>query len=359
MTTPRSVDEFVTRLFDASLGMLDLMNIYLGHRLGYYRALHESPAGLTPGELADNAGTNSRYAREWLEQQGASGLLELRESSEYPEARRFALSEHAAEVLLDPTSMNYMVPLPEMFVGMAQSAPEIVEAHRSGGGVSWNDLGDEVRQAQAAFNRAMFMSQLGSEYLPLVVDVHKRLTDTSPARVADIACGAGWSSIGIAKSYPHVRVDGFDIDEPSIRMAESNASNEGVAERVKFHKADAADANGSYDLVLICEALHDLPQPVAVLETARKLAGRDGTVIIMDENVAEKYEAPANEIDRLMLGLSTWVCLPDSMSSQPSVATGTAMRPGTVRKYALAAGFTEVEILPIENDLFRFYRLRD
>ena len=141
-------------------------------------------------------------------------------------------------------------------------------------------------------------------------------------------------------------------------MAESNASSEGVADRVKFHHADAAEAKGSYDLVLICEALHDMPQPVPVLETARKLAGTEGAVIVMDEGVAEKYEAPANDIDRLVLGISTWVCLPDSMSSQPSVATGTAMRPSTMRSYAADAGFKQVDIRPIENDQFHFYRLR-
>ena len=101
-----------------------------------------------------------------------------------------------------------------------------------------------------------------------------------------------------------------------------------------------------------------MPQPVPILQAAARLAGDRGSVIVMDERVAEKFEAPANEIDRLMLGISTWVCLPDSMSVQPSVATGTAMRPSTFRRYAVEAGFASVEILPIENDFFRFYRLR-
>jgi SAM-dependent methyltransferase len=268
------------------------------------------------------------------------------------------MPDHAAEVLVDPTSLNYIMPLPEMFVGMAQHAKSIVHAHRSGTGVSWEQFGDEVRDSQAAFNRAMFMSLLGNEYIPLITDVHERLTGDTGARIADIACGGGWSSIAMAKAYPNVQVDGFDIDEPSIKLAQANAASENVSDRTKFHHADAANTMGSYDLVLICEALHDLPQPVPVLDVARKLAGIDGAVIVMDERVAEKFEAPANEIDRLMLGISNWVCLPDSMSSQPSVATGTAMRPDTLRTYAFEAGFREVEILPIENDFFRFYRLR-
>lgn len=357
MTMQRNADELVERLFEASLGMLDLMNIYLGHRLFYYQTLQKSPAGMTSVELARAAGTNPRYAREWLEQQGASGFLELKEDSDDPDKRKYALPEHAFEVLVDPTSLNYIVPLPEMFVAMAQQAPEIVEAHRTGDGVSWEQLGDEVRRSQVAFNRAMFINLLGEEYLPSVPDLHERLSKGTPARVADIACGGGWSSIAIAKAYPIVVVDGFDIDAPSVEIATANAVSEGVSERVTFHHADASNLDGEYDLVLICEAVHDMPQPVPVLEAARKIAGDDGTVLVMDERVAEKYEAPANEIDRLMLGISTWVCLPDSMSSQPSVATGTAMRPSTLRKFAEEAGFQSVEILPIENDFFRFYRL--
>lgn len=357
VTMSKSADQLVDRLFSASLEMLDLMNIYLGHRLGYYEALHGAEQGLTPPQLADAAETNTRYAREWLEQQGASGLLELAGPSENPDERRFKLPSHAAEVLVDPTSLNYVVPLPEMFIGMAQRAQQIVEAHRSGGGVSWDEFGDEVRRSQAAFNRAMFMSMLGNEYLPSIPEVHRKLTEGNPSRVADIACGGGWSSIAIAKAYPNALVDGFDIDGPSIAIARENAESEGVTDRVTFHHTDAATVDGEYDLVLICEALHDMPQPVPVLESARTLSGGNGTVIVMDERVAEQYEAPANEIDRLMLGISTWVCLPDSMSSQPSVATGTALRPPTLRKYAAEAGFSEVEVLPIENDFFRFYRL--
>lgn len=358
MTMSQSTDELVDRLFNASLAMLDLMNIYLGHRLGYYKVLHDAAGGMTPPELAAAAGTNARYAREWLEKQGASGLLELVAPSDDADQRRFALPEHAAEVLVDPTSLNYLLPLPEMFVGMAQQAQKIIEAHRTGGGVSWHELGNEVRESQAGFNRAMFMSLLGSEYLPSIPELHDKLSSNNTARVADIACGGGWSSIAVAKAYPNVHIKAFDIDEPSIILARENAEAENVSDRVTFHHTDAAHAKGVFDLVLICEAIHDMPQPVPVLETVRKLGGSAGSVIVMDERVAEEYEAPANEIDRQMLGISNWVCLPESMSSQPSLATGTAMHPSTLRKYAAEAGFSEVEILPIENDFFRFYHLK-
>jgi 2-polyprenyl-3-methyl-5-hydroxy-6-metoxy-1,4-benzoquinol methylase len=143
-------------------------------------------------------------------------------------------------------------------------------------------------------------------------------------------------------------------------MARKNARAAGVTGRVRFQARDAAESDlvGKYDLVLICEAVHDMSQPVAVLKTARRLAGKEGAVVVMDERVSESFEAPANPVERLMYGASIVVCLPDGMSHKPTAATGTVMRPATLKKYALGAGFKEVEILPIQNDFFRFYRLR-
>ena len=357
MTDQTSGETLAGRLFEAGIGMLDLLNIYLGQRAGFYDALKDSNAGLTPTELAQAAGAHVRYAREWLEQQGTTGLLEVASDSEDPDSRRFRLTPASKEVLTEKTSLNYLMPMAEMFGSLGQHTAKLLDAYRTGGGVSWGEFGHEMREAQAAFNRPMFLNLLATEYLPSVADVHEKLSSGN-GRVADIACGGGWSSIGIAKGYPNATVDGFDIDEPSVELARANAQAEGVADRVTFHNMDAAEADGTYDLVMICEALHDMPQPVPVLSAARKLAGENGTVIVMDEAVGEKFQPQSDEIERFMYGISTWVCLPDSMSHQPSVATGTVIRPGTLRKYAQEAGFADIEALPIENDFFRFYRLK-
>jgi 2-polyprenyl-3-methyl-5-hydroxy-6-metoxy-1,4-benzoquinol methylase len=358
MTIQNDTEALVGRLFQAGAGALELMNIYLGQRVGFYSALKGESKGLTPAELAKKSSTHERYAREWLEQQAAAGMLEVSQASDDPAKRRFRMPASTEEILTEPTSLNYIMPLAEVIGALGPHANKLVKAYKTGGGVSWGQFGKEAREAQAAFNRPMYMSQLGREYLPSIPDIHGKLSGGKPARVADIACGGGWSSIGIAQAYPSVHVDGFDIDGPSVKMAQKNAKAEGVADRVKFYAMDAAQATGNYDLVMICEALHDMPQPVPVLRTARKLAGGSGAVVVMDERVGEKFEVPANEIDRFMYAVSTWVCLPDSMSHQPSVATGTVMRPATLRKYATEAGFKDVEVLPIDNLFFRFYRLR-
>jgi 2-polyprenyl-3-methyl-5-hydroxy-6-metoxy-1,4-benzoquinol methylase len=169
----------------------------------------------------------------------------------------------------------------------------------------------------------------------------------------------GWSSIAVALAYPDVLVDGFDLDAPAIEIARRNAAEAGVADRVRFHVRDAGDPDlaGRYDLVMICEALHDLSRPVEALRAMRSLAGAGGTVLVVDEKVAEAFTAPGDDLERLYFGFSVLCCLPTGLAEQPSAATGTVMRPATLRRYAEAAGFRAVEALPVEHDLFRLYRL--
>ena len=205
----------------------------------------------------------------------------------------------------------------------------------------------------------MFVNQLASEWLPAVPDVHERLSADSPARVADIACGAGFSTLAIADGYPNAIVDGIDLDAASIELAQANLAESGLHERVSFALRDAADPElaGGYDLVTIFEAVHDMARPVEVLAAARRLLADDGCVIVVDERVAETFTAPGDDVERLMYGYSVLHCLPVGLAEAPSVGTGTAMRPDTLAEYALEAGFTDVEVLPIENDFWRFYRL--
>ena len=175
-----------------------------------------------------------------------------------------------------------------------------------------------------------------------------------------MGCGLGWSSIAIARAYPHAFVDGFDADPASIETARANAAAEGLEDRVRFFVRDASDPNadGSYDLVTIFEALHDMGRPVEALASARGLLTGGGTAIVADERVAERFAAPGDDLERLMYGFSIVHCLPVCRADhEDSAATGTVMRPDVLRRYAEDAGFRRVETLPIENDFWRFYRL--
>ena len=352
-------DALTERLFGAFLGAADSFAIYLGHRLGYYQALStRGPA--TSAELAARTKTQERYAREWLEQQAASGILTVDDPAKDPAERRFTIPPGHAMVLADPDDVAYLAPLAQIFAAAAQKAEALIAAYRSGGGVSWAEFGSEMREAQGAQNKPLFLGPLANEYLPAIPDVHARLLADPPARVADIACGFGWSSIGIAKGYPSVRVDGFDLDGPSIAAASANAREHGVADRVRFEARDAADPAlaGRYDLVTIFEALHDMSQPVAVLAAARRMLAEGGTMLVIDEKTDEQFAAPGSDLDRIFYGFSLMVCPPDGLSHTPSTGTGTVMRPATLRAYAQAAGFRDIEVLPIDAGFFRFYRLR-
>ena len=352
-------DAFVGRLLKSLAGAFDVFSVYLGDQLGWYRALAEG-GELTSAELAARTNSVERYAREWLEQQAVAGILAVADETRPAAERRYRLPAGHVEPLIDHDSLNYLAPLFQLFVGAVRPLPQLLEAYRHGGGVPFAAYGADLREGQAAVNRPAFLHQLSQEWLAAMPDVQARLQGSPPARVADFGCGFGWSSIGLAQGYPNARVDGFDLDEASIARAIENARQHGVAGRVHFQVRDAADPAlaGQYDLVTAFECVHDLSDPVGALRTMRRLAAEGGTVLIVDERVGDQFAANGGDVEAMMYGWSILHCLPVGLADPPAVGTGTVMRAGTLRGYALEAGFREVEVLPIENFFFQFYRLR-
>jgi 2-polyprenyl-3-methyl-5-hydroxy-6-metoxy-1,4-benzoquinol methylase len=351
-------DALVERLFRAAVATFDLYGVYLGDRLGLYRALAELGPS-TAGELAQAAGIHPRYAREWLEQQAASGILGVENQDEEPDERCFFLPPGHDEVLIDESSLSFSASLAQSAVACARPIDAVVDAFRSGTGITFDGYGPDAHQAQSRSTRPMFEQLLGRDWLPSVPEVHERLAADPPARVADIACGCGWSSIALARAYPKITVEGIDLDSASIEQAQQNLAGSGVDERVRFHHRDAADAAFAerFDVVTIFEALHDMPRPAGVLRTIRGMLNNNGFVFIGDERTEESFTAPASDRERLYYGFSIMSCLPSGMVGPNPAGTGTLMRPDTLRRYATEAGFTRVEILPIENDSWRFYLL--
>ncbi|MEU2853355.1 methyltransferase domain-containing protein [Streptomyces syringium] len=353
-------DAFVGRLFDAGIGSLELVCVYLGDKLGLYRALADRGPLTTPG-LADAAGVHERYAREWLEQQATAGILDVDDPARPSGERRYTLPPEHAEVLLDGDSLNYLGFLGWLVGGMMQPRTGLLmDAFRTGGGVPAAVYGSDIREMIAAGNRPQFLHLLADEWLPAVPEVHARLLADPPARIADIACGAGWSTIVMAKAYPKATVDGYDLDAAAIHDAHANARAEGVSDRVHFRARDAADPDiaGRYDLVTVFEAIHDMARPVDVLSTIRRITAEGGVALIADERVPDTFEAPADEIQRFFYGASLLYCLPTGMAEQPSAATGTVMRTPLFREYAQRAGYADIEVLPIEHMFWRLYLLR-
>jgi ubiquinone/menaquinone biosynthesis C-methylase UbiE len=214
-------------------------------------------------------------------------------------------------------------------------------------------------EAQGDFNRPWLLGSFGTEMLPAIPGIHERLQADPPARVADVACGVGWAAIAIARAYPNVRVDGFDLDEASIALARQNADEAGVSDRVTFETRDVAEAEaGQYHLVVIVEALHDMTQPVNVLSSIRRMLRPDGAALIADEKTEDAFTAPAGASERFYYGFSIFTCLPAAMTERPTAATGTLMRAGMMSDLGSEAGFQRVERLDEpELDMLRFYRL--
>ena len=357
-TTTDRTDALAERLFGATLGALELCSVYLGSELGLYRTLDER-GSMTTGELAEAAGIAPRYAREGLEQQAVAGLVDVDDADAAPEARRFALPAEHARALARPDDEAHVAPFAHMLAGIAAVLPRVAEAYRTGGGVPYPAYGTEFRHGQGHINRPAFTHELPGAWLGAMPDVVARLERADRPRVADVGCGQGWSTLAVARAFPHALVDGLDADPASIADARRHAAEAGVDGTVRFVEGDAAAVadHGPYDLVLVLEALHDLARPVEALRSARRALAPGGAVLVVDERVAERFTAPGDDVERMMFGWSVTHCLPTQLAEQPSAALGTVLRAGTVGELASEAGFHAVEVLPVDNDFFRLYRL--
>jgi SAM-dependent methyltransferase len=326
--------------------------MYLGIRLGLYDALGERD--LTSDALADRAGIDARYAREWCEQQATIGVLAVDAAQDPPV---FRLPDDVERSLLDPDSTSYLGATIRQLASLRAVIDPIVEAYRTGQGLLPEMFGAESADGQGGSNRPVYLTTLPNEWLPNIEPFRTKL-GSGPTRVIDIGCGHGWSSIALALAYPHASVDGYDPDAYSLEQARQHAEDAGVTDRVRFHTADAATIDATADLAMAFECIHDMPNPVEVLGAARKALSDDGAMLVVDERTRDRFDGTFDATEAYFYGWSIFDCLPAGRATTPSAATGTVMRPGTLRGYAEAAGFTGFEVLPIEHDAFRLYLLR-
>ena len=260
-------------------------------------------------------------------------------------------------MLLDPDAVDGVAGTVMSLVADLTQVPRLVESFRTGRGIPYADYGPDEAEGQALGTRPVYRSEVAS-WLAAVPGLPERLASDG-ARVLDIGCGVGWSSVCMAQAHPGLTVDGVDLDPGSISAARGVAAAEGVSDRVTFELRDAATLAGAgYDLATMFEMVHDLARPVEALRAAREALGPDGVVLVADEPVGDAFAGPADDEERRYHGYSVLHCLPASMTEPGSAATGTVMRPDTLRRYATDAGFTSVEVLPVESAAFRLYLLR-
>ena len=342
-----------------------LLTIELGRRFGLYRVLRDY-GPMTASALARTTGAAPRYAREWLEQQAAAGILEARDAEPNDEARRFSLPAHHVPVLVDETHPAHAAPVAGLLAGIALAFPEVVADFRQGRGVAFDEYGAELRHGLGALNRPGFIHEM------------RAWVDTLPDRAAaldaggtvlDAGCGIGWSTIALANAFPEARIVGLDLDVASIEEAREHAAAAGVADRVTFLVGNAGDATTvhdaaavigaerGFDLVTVFEALHDMGRPVHALAAFRGLLRPGGALLVADERVADEFRADADPVEQMLYAMSVLHCLPATTAESGAVANGTVLRAPTLRRWATAAGFGRVDVLDIENPFWRFYRI--
>lgn len=355
-----TADNAADRVVEMAVASMEAASITIGSRLGWWAAVDAAGTdGIDTHTLAKRSGAHPRYVREWLEAMGAGGWLVVVGESEpsTPEDRRFTLAPGVREVFVDENDDLYLAPLLRQVSAAQVSLRTLERVFQTGDGLAWADHDPDMVTAQGEMNRNGLRRDLPRWIRESLPEVAKALD--AGARVADVGSGHGWGAVGIASTFPKATVDAYDPDEPSVAAARRHVDEAGLSDRVTVYADKIASAEpNTYRFAIMAEMLHDVPDPVELLASVRDALADDGVLLIADMRVGEQYAAPADAVERLMYGYSMLVCLADAMTVRPSAATGTVMRPATLRAYAEAAGFREIEELPIEHDTWRFWSVR-
>ncbi|OBB71625.1 trans-aconitate 2-methyltransferase [Mycobacterium sp. 852014-52144_SCH5372336] len=333
-STPTQVDpdklmEFVFRAVEEAGAALNCALVVMGDRLGYYRSLVEHGPS-TPAELAERTGTDAHYAREWLNAQTAGAFVEYD-----PATGRYRLPAEQAVALTDETSPAFVGGLFQIAHGTASDAERIFEAARAGVGVAWGDHNSDVHVGCERFFRPTYAAHLVDDWIPALDGVVEKLR--SGARVADVGCGHGASTLLMAEAFPASTFVGVDGHAKSIEVA---SARNGMPGAVSFQTAAAdAFAGGPYDLVTMFDCLHDMGDPIGAARHVREVIAEDGTWMVVEPAAGDRVEDNLNPIGRAYYGFSTLLCTPSSLAQPVGMALGTQAGPARIRDVVTAAGF--------------------
>jgi len=335
---PPAVDEeklmqFVFRAVDEVGATLNAALVVMGDKLGFYRAL--AGAGpLTPDELAARTGAAERYVREWLNAQAAGGYVEYD-----PESGTYELPAEQAVALTDETSAAYLPGFFQIALGSVIDSPRITETARSGAGLGWHDHVHDVHEGCERFFRPGYNAHLVASWLPALDGVVEKLQ--RGARVADLGCGHGASTILMAQAFPQSSFVGSDYHAGSIETARARAGAAGVGERVTFEAVPASAQQGAdYDLVTMFDCLHDMGDPVGAARNVLEMLAPDGTWMIVEPAAGDRVEDNLNPVGRAYYGFSTLLCTPASLSQEVGLALGAQAGEARIREVVESAGFT-------------------
>ena len=306
--------------------------VVIGEKLGLYKALAEG--SMTASELAAKTQTDERYLREWLGSQAAGGYITYDERTD-----KFSLTEEQAFTLANEDSPAYLPGAFELALGSLAAVPRIAESFRSGAGMGWHEHADGVFHGCEKFFRPGYAANLVSAWIPALTDVRRKLE--TGARVADIGCGKGASTVLMAKAFPNSEFFGFDYHDKSIEAARESARAAGVAGRVTFEVAKAKEFPGrNYDFVAVFDCLHDMGDPIGAAAHVRKSLAKDGTWMVVEPYANDQFKDNLNPVGRVMYSFSTLLCTPCSRSQEVGLCLGAQAGEARIREVVTSAGFS-------------------
>ena len=329
---PQKLDAFMGKFVGDLGAALHAGTVVLGEQLGLYKALAEKP--MTSAELASKTSTSERYVREWLAAQAASGYAMYD-----PKTSRYSLSEEQAFALATEGSPAYIPGAFQLTLGALRSVPKIAQVFRTGLGFGWHQHHAWLFEGTEKFFRPGYAANLIASWIPALEGVEAKLKQG--ARVADVGCGHGASTILMAQSYPRSKFTGFDYHGPSIEWASKSAQAAGVADRVNFEVAPAKEYPGrDYDLVAMFDCLHDMGDPAGASAHVLQSLRPEGTWMIVEPFANDRLEDNLNPVGRVFYSASTLVCTPCSKAQEVGRALGAQAGEAALREVVTSAGFT-------------------
>jgi SAM-dependent methyltransferase len=336
--TPMQIDEaklnaLMGRMVGEFGALASAPLVLLGDRLGLYKAM-AGVGPMTADQLSEKTRLRLRYAQEWLNAQAASGFVEYE-----PAEQTYTLTPEAAMVLADDSSPTFMCGGFECVLAMCMDIDKVQKAFVDGTGLGWHEHHPSLFSGTERFFRAGYNANLEPSWIPALDGMAARLR--SGARVADVGCGFGASTIVLAKAYPASTFVGYDYHEPSIAAARERARQAGVADRVTFEVAGAKTYPGrNFDLVAFFDCLHDMGDPVGAARHVRETLADDGIWMIVEPFAHDRVKNNLNPVGRVYYSASTMVCTPCSLSQEVGLGLGAQAGEQRLRKVANDGGFT-------------------
>ena len=334
----QKLNEFMQKAAGDIASTLSAMLLIIGDRLGLYKAMADSGKPLTSEELARKTDTNERLVREWLANQAAGGYITYNSSD-----GKYTLPPEQSMALADENSPVYIHGAYQTIRSYFKDEDKFIEMFKTGNGLRWGEHHHDLFEGTARFFKPNYVGNLVSSWIPSLEGIEEKLKQG--AKVADIGCGYGISTILMSKAYPNSKFYGFDNHAPSIEQAREQAKKEGVTRNIEFYAVSANDASigNDYDLITFFDCLHDMGDPVGAMKFAKQSLKPEGTCMIIEPMANDKLEDNLNLVGRTFYAASTLVCVPNSLADN-GPALGAQAGEKRIKEVVKAAGFTKFRL---------------